>query len=123
MKECYSELFKLFLLNFHPTAAAITLTQTRPAAPYVCRTGNITLRCQYHGITEGVLWSIGSLFNLENPSVIPGHTALPRTTTYQEVVVDSYTNLRGEYHCTAVASDGTHASSNVYLPIAECKSV
>ena len=32
-----------------------------------------------------------------NISTIPVHTALPRTTTYQEVVVDSYTNLRERY--------------------------
>ena len=72
-------------------------------------------------MTDRVLWSIGSMFNLDNPSVIPGHTALPHTTTYQELVVDSYTNLREQYHCTAVASDGTRAGSNVYLPITECK--
>ena len=72
-------------------------------------------------MTDRVLWSIGSMFNLENPSVIPGHTALPRTTTYQELVVDGYANLRGQYHCTAVASDGTRAGSNVYLPTTECK--
>ena len=61
------------------------------------------------------------MFNLENPSVIPGHTALPRTTTYQELLVDGYTNLRGQYHCTAVAGDGTWAGSNVYLPNTECE--
>ena len=72
-------------------------------------------------MTDRVLWSIGSMFNLENPSVIPGHTALPHMTTYQELVVDGYTNLRGQYHCTAVASDGTRAGSNVYLPTTECK--
>ena len=30
-------------------AGSVVLTQTHPAAPYVCRTGNITLRCQYDG--------------------------------------------------------------------------
>ena len=35
-------------------AGSVVLTQTHPAAPYVCRTGNITLRCQYDGV-EGVL--------------------------------------------------------------------
>ena len=102
------------------TAAAISLTQTHPTAPYVCRTGNITLRCQY-GIAEEVIWRIGSMFDLENPSTIPGHTALPPTTTYQDLVVDSYTNLRGEYHCTAVFENGTRAGSKVYVPIAECE--
>ena len=36
-------------------AGSVVLTQTNPAIPYVCRTGNITLRCQYDGV-EGVLW-------------------------------------------------------------------
>ena len=31
-------------------AGSVVLTQTHPAAPYVCRTGNITLRCQYGGV-------------------------------------------------------------------------
>ena len=61
------------------------------------------------------------MFSLENPSTIPGHTALPHTTIYQDLVVDSYTNLRGEYHCTAVFGNETRAGSNVYLPIAECE--
>ena len=103
-------------------AGSVVLNQTHPAAPYVCRTGNATLRCQY-GIAEEVLilWSVGSVFNFENPSTIPGHAALPRTTTYQDLVVDSYTNLRGEYHCTAVFGNGTRGGSNVYLPIADCE--
>ena len=57
------------------------------------------------------------MFNVDDPSAIPGHTALPPTTTYQEVVVDSYTNLRERYHCTAVSGTGTRAGSNVYMPI------
>ena len=103
-------------------AGSVVLTQTHPAAPYVCRTGSITLRCQY-GIAEEVyiLCSVGSMFNLEDLSTIPGHTALLPTTTYQDLVVDSYTNLRGRYHCTAVLGNGTRAGSNVYSPIAECK--
>ena len=105
------------------SAATISLTQIHPAAPYVCRTGNITLRCQY-GIAEEVLilWSVGSVLNLEDLTTIPGHTALPPTTSYQDLVVDSYTNLsRGTYHCTAVFGNGTRAGSNVYFPIAECE--
>ena len=61
------------------------------------------------------------MFSLENLSTIPGHTALPRTASYQDLVVDSYTNLRGEYHCAVVLGNGTHGGSNVYLPIAECE--
>ena len=74
-------------------------------------------------MSEEVLWSVGSMFNLEDPSTIPGHTALPPTTSYQDLVVDSYTNLRGEYHCTAVSANGTHASSNIYLPSIESETL
>ena len=102
------------------TSGSVVLTQTHPTAPYVCRTGNITLRCQY-GIAEEVLWRIDSMFDLVNPSTIPGHTALLRTTSYHDLVVDSYTNLRGEYRCTAVFGNGMRAGSNVYLPNAECE--
>ena len=31
-------------------AGSVVLTQTHPVAPYLCRTGNITLRCQYDGV-------------------------------------------------------------------------
>ena len=105
----------LFILHF--SAATISLTQTHPAAPYVCRTGNITLRCQYDGVegVSSVVWLIG-LQATANPSTTPGHTALPRTTTYQEVVVDSYTNLRERYQCTPVLIFGAVLNSNVYLP-------
>ena len=97
---------------------SVVLTQTHPAAPYVCRTGDITLRCQYGG-GEGViavLWFIGSVEATSNPSTIPGHTALPRTTTYQEVVVDSYTNLATGYRCVPVFSNGSQLQSNLYTP-------
>ena len=82
----------------------------------MCGTGNITLKCQY-GIAEKVLivWSVGSVFNVECLSTILGHTVLPRTTTYQVLVVDSCTNLRAEYHCTAVFVNGTRAGSNVCI--------
>ena len=103
-------------------AGSAVLTQTHPAAPYVCRTGNITLRCQYDGVENvfAVLWVIGGQ-TTTNPSTIPGHTALPRTTTYQEVVVDNYTNLRERYQCAPVLSNGTALNSNVYVPQIECK--
>ena len=92
------------------------LTQTHPAAPYVCRTGNITLRCQYDGV-KGVLvvlWRINDQAT-GKPSTIPGHTALPRTTTYQEVVVDSYTNLATVYRCVPTLSNGSQLQSNSYI--------
>ena len=86
----------LSIINDHAVSCAgsVVLTQTNPPAPYVCRTGNIILRCQYDGVENvlGVLWIIGSEVT-SNASTIPGHTGLPRTTTYQEVVVDSYTGV------------------------------
>ena len=104
-------------------AGSVVLTQTHPAALYVCRTGNITLRCQYDGVKNvlGVLWVIGKEAGTANPSTIPGHTALPRTTTYQEVVVDSYTNLRESYQCAPVVINGTILNSNEYEAQIECK--
>ena len=103
----------------------MVLTQTHPAAPYVCRTGNITLRCQYDDVENviGVLWVIGTEAGTPNPSTIPGHTALPRTATYQELVVDSYTNLRELYACAATLLNGTALqNSHNYAEIQiECK--
>ena len=103
-------------------AGSVVLTQTHPAAPYVCRTGNITLRCQYDGVENVlvVLWIIG-IQTKANPSTIPGHTALPPTTTYQEVVVDSYTNLAAGYRCTPTLSNGSQLQSNTYIPQTECE--
>ena len=114
----------LFHINYFamPCAGSVVLTQTHPAAPYVCRTGNITLRCQYDGVENvfAVLWVIGGQ-TTTNPSTIPGHTALPRTTTYQEVVVDSYTNLTEKYRCDLLLSNGTGLLSNEYDPMSECE--
>ena len=103
-------------------AGSVVLTQTHPAAPYVCRTGNITLRCQYDGVENvlGVLWFIGVTTTF-NASTFPGHTALPRTTTYQEVVVDSYTNLAAGYRCAPILSNGSRLNSNTYIPQEECE--
>ena len=103
------------------TGSAV-LTQTHPAVPYVCRTGNITLRCQYGGVENVlvVLWSIGGIIT-SNPSNITGHTALPRTTTYQEVVVDSYSNLATSYACILTLINGTQVQSNLYIPQIECE--
>ena len=103
--------------------ASVVLTQTHPTAPYVCRTGNITLRCQYDGVENvlSVLWAIGNE-TTTNPSTIPGHTAFPRTTTYREVVVDSYTNLAAGYRCTPILSNGSlEMESNQYNPQYECE--
>ena len=107
----------------YTTPGSVVLTQTHPAAPYVCRTGNITLRCQYDGVENVlvVVWLIG-VQTTSNASTIPGHTALPRTTTYQEVVVDSYTNLATGYRCVPTFSNGSRLQSNIYIPQVECES-
>ena len=104
-------------------AGSVVLTQTHPAAPYVYRTGNITLRCQYDGVENVVvvLWLIGSQATTANASTIPGHTALPRTTTYQEVVVDSYINLATGYRCVPTLRNGSQLQSNPYIPQIECE--
>ena len=88
-----------------------------PSCPYVCRTGNITLRCTTSG---AVSWTIDDMANVD-PSTIPGHTALPHTTTYQEVVVDNYTNLATGYVCIPTLSDGSQIQSNSYIPQIECE--
>ena len=103
-------------------AGSVVLTQTHPAAPYVCRTGNITLRCQYDGVEDvlSVVWVIG-FQTTSNASTISGHTALPRTTTYQEVVVNSYTSLAAGYRCVPTLSNGSRLNSNTYTPQNECE--
>ena len=103
-------------------AGSVVLTQTHPAAPYVCRTGNITLRCQYESVENvvGVVWAIGSQIT-SNASTIPGHTALPSTTTYQEVVVDSYASMAVGYRCEPTLSNGSQLLSNQYNPQYECE--
>ena len=100
----------------------MVLTQTNPAAPYVCRTGNITLRCQYGGVENVlvVVWLAGFLATTD-PSTIPGHTALSRTATYQEVEVDSYTNLATGYRCEPTFSNGSQLRSNIYIRQIDCE--
>ena len=106
----------------YTTPGSVVLTQTHPAAPYVCRTGNITLRCQYDGVENVlvVVWFI-SVNTTTNASTFPGHTALPNTNTYQEVVVDSYTNLATGYRCAPTDSNGSRLQSNTYNPLVECE--
>ena len=48
-----------------------------------------------------------------DPSTIPGHAISDSTTTYQELVVDSYTNLRERYQCTVVAGSSISNSNNL----------
>ena len=69
--------------------ASVVLTQTLPAAPYVCRTGNITLRCQYDAADLNRIRISWSVHDMPNVAAIPGHTALPHTTTYQDLVVNT----------------------------------
>ena len=68
-----------------------------------------------------VLWAIGTEAGTSKPSTIPGHTALPRTFTYQEVLVDSYTNLSERYQCGAVLANETVLQSIEHEPQIECK--
>ena len=114
----------LYLSNWchaESCAGSVVFNQTHPAAPYVCRTGNISIRCQY-GTADGarVSWSVGDMSNV-NISTIPGHTSLPRTSTYQEVLVDSYTNLRERYQCTVVVMSDVINSNNFIPPQPEGK--
>ena len=86
--------------------------------PLMCvEAGNITLRCQYDGVENvtDVLWVIG-FQTAFNASTIPGHTALPPTSTYQEVVVDSYTNLTTGYCCEPSFHNGSRLRSNTSIP-------
>ena len=64
-----------------------------------------------------VLWRIGEELT-SNPSTIPGHTALPLTTTYQEVVVDSTENLKQVYQCNDIEFI---LDSNLFMPEVEGK--
>ena len=87
------------------SVGSVVLTQTHPAAPYVCRTGNITLRCQYGGV-EGVLnvlWNVNDTI-LVDLMTLPGHTALDRTESHQDLVIASFADLRGTYQCSVVQS-------------------
>ena len=88
-------------------AGSVVLTQTHPAAPYVCRTGNITLRCQYDGVENvlNVVWNVDDMVNLDfGAMTLPGHTALNRTDSHQDVVIASFADLRGTYDCTVIQS-------------------
>ena len=104
---------------------SVVLTQTHPAAPYVCRTGNITLRCQYDDV-ENVLslqWNSGGML-VGSISDLPGHTAITSSSTYEDVAVDNYNNLRMSYRCAAISavySNGTviNMDSPLYVPVIE----
>ena len=103
-------------------AGSTFLYQTHPASAYLCRSGNITLRRQY-GVQNvlSVVWFVNNSVE-PNPSTISGHTALPRTSAYQEVVVDSYTNVRERYQCAAALRTGEDSPSNIYTrPSTESK--
>ena len=102
---------KISACSFICIIAAVTLNQTHPAAPYVCRNGNITLRCWYDA-ADLVSWSADDMSNVD-PSTIPGHAISDSTTTYQELVVDSYTNLRERYQCTVVVGSSVSNSNNL----------
>lgn len=104
-----------YIISVYSYAGCAVLRQIHPTATYLCRSGNITLRCQYD--VENVLSVVWFIDNSVEPnlSAIPGHTALLHTTTYQEVVVNNYTNLRGRYQCAAALRTGEDSTSNVYI--------
>ena len=48
-----------------------------------------------------------------DPSTILGHAISDITTTYQELVVDNYTNLRERYLCTVFVGSSVSNSNNL----------
>ena len=99
---------------------SVVLTQTHPAAPYVCRTGNITIRCQYDGLegVQNVLWNVDNMMNLDFVTkTLPGHTALGRTDSHQDVVIASFADLRGTYDCAVIHSMITNSPNVTLGPI------
>ena len=52
-----------------------------------------------------VVWNVD--FNVSlNLMTLPGHTALDRTESHQDLVIASFADLRGTYHCTIIQSTG-----------------
>ena len=100
----------------------MVLTQTHPAAPYVCRTGNIILRCQYDGVGNviQVQWNIDGML-VNDLSTIMGHAESLSTSSYQETAVDSFMNLMGNYSCAVIVQVGSIPHSNEYAPSIECE--
>ena len=112
----------------------MVLTQTHPAAPYVCRTGNITLRCQYDGVENvlNVVWNVDDMVNLDfDAMTLPGHTALNWTDSHQDVVIASFAYLRKT--CDSVVIQPGYITSSprlipgpvegvyCYVPLYVCK--
>ena len=86
-------------------AGSVVLTQTHPAAPYVCRTGNITLRCQYNGVEDvlNVAWNLNDTVMVDLMT-LPGQSALDRTDSHQDLEIASFADLRGTYQCAIIQS-------------------
>ena len=77
----------LSLINDHVVACkgSVVLTQTHPAAPYVCKTGNIALRCQYDGVENVFVCAVAYWWSVYAKPMTPGHTdllPLPSTRRY-----------------------------------------
>ena len=50
-----------------------------------------------------VVWNVDDMVNLDFDSMtLPGHTALDRTDSHQDLVIASFVDLRGTYTCTVV---------------------
>ena len=94
----------------------MVLTQTHPAAPYVCRTGNITLRCQYDGVENvlNVVWNVNGMVNLDfSSTTLPGHTALDQTESHQDLVIANFADLNETYECSVIQSTGVTNSPHL----------
>ena len=58
-----------------------------------------------------MLWNVDNMMNLDFVTMtLPGHTALDRTDSHQDVVIASFADLRGTYDCAVVHSTNITSS-------------
>ena len=50
-----------------------------------------------------VVWNVDNNFSV-NLMTLPGHTALDRTESHQDLMIASFADLRGTYQCTVIHS-------------------
>ena len=59
-----------------------------------------------------MVWNVDDMVNLDFDSMtLPGHTALDRTDSHQDLVIASFADLRGTYQCTVIHSVGIFSNS------------
>ena len=52
-----------------------------------------------------MLWNVDGMMNVDFVTMtLPGHTALDRTDSHQDVVIASFADLRGTYDCAVIHS-------------------